>query len=186
MDVITSKNVLLGNRWKLPAAILWQKQSPGLCHGAQLEPQLKQPPSIFLLLFFFFALNFSLSSPPVTPNPPPSFFPTGLWAPLAELLVPSSPLRWRGAGHWSGAWAGATIPHRRRKSGTAGTSTKCRWWCATSWSPATSVWSCWPHRRWALPCSSSSIIVRLLIWSTQLNCLHCTAFHCNVRVTVWQ
>ena len=54
MDVIISKNVLLGNRWKLAAANLWQKQSPGPQHGAQLEPQLKyQPLRIFFASYFF-------------------------------------------------------------------------------------------------------------------------------------
>ena len=54
MDVIISKNVLLGSRWKLAAAILRQKQSPGLRQGAQLEPQLKhQPLRIFFCLLFY-------------------------------------------------------------------------------------------------------------------------------------
>lgn len=97
----------------------------------------------------------------LSPHPrPPSFFPTGLWAPLGALPVPSLPPPWRGGGRWSGAWAGASTRHRRCRSGTAGTSTKCRWWCATSWSPATSAWSCWPRPRWASPCCCSSITVR--------------------------
>lgn len=124
---------------------------------------------------FAFCLPLSPSS---APTPPPSFFPTGLWAPHAALLVPSSPPPWRGGGHWSGAWVGATIPRRRHWSRTAGISTRCPWWCDTSWSPATSVWSCWPHPLWASPCSCSSTTVRWYNRNSQLFCLLCTRLYC--------
>lgn len=160
MDVIFCENELLTDCWK-PDANLWHQQSPGQSCGAQLEPQLN-PPTItdHLYLLFFFSSSTLLSSP--------SFFPTGLWAPLVALLAPVSPPLWRGGGQWSGAWVGATTPHPRRQSGSAGTSTRCRWWCVTSWSPATSAWSCWPHLRWDSPSSCSSTIVRWWILTTNL------------------
>lgn len=154
MDVIICKNVPFAKRWKLSAAILRENQSPGPRHGARLEPQLKHSS-----ITHRFCVLFSLSTP-LALTPPPSFFPTGPWAPLGALLVPSSPPPWRGGGPWSGAWAGATTPRHQFRSGTAGTSTKCHSWYATSWSPATSVWSYWPRLRWASPCCCSSTTVR--------------------------
>lgn len=125
--------------------------------------------------FLLFIFSSSSSSALI---PPPSFFPTGLWAPLVALLVPSSPPPWRGGGHWSGAWVGATILHHHHRSGTAGTSTRCPWWCATSWSPATSVWFYWPHLHWALLCSCSSTTVRWFKLYTQL-------YYCTLRFLLY-
>lgn len=97
MDVIISKNVLLGNRWKLAAAILWQKQSPGPHHGAQLEPQLKHQPLRIFFAFYSFLIfilcpyptaiifsNGSLGTPRRPPRP-----------------VLSSTLEGRGSLEWS-------------------------------------------------------------------------------------
>lgn len=171
MDVIFSKYALLGNSWKLVGASLSRKHLPR--HGAQLEPQLKHQP-LHVFLPFYFTFIFILCH---FAQPPP-FFPTGLWAPLAALLVPSSPPPWRGGGHWSGPWVGATIPRHRHKSRTAGTSTRCPWWYDISWSRATSVWSCWQRLHWDSPfsCSSTTVCWFNSKYTTLLSC--CFSCHC--------
>lgn len=73
-------------------------------------------------------------------------------------LVSPSPDRVWGAG-WAVANTQSPSP-----SGTGCISTKCHWWFATLWSPATSAWFCWPPPHSALLCSSFWTTVGVCVW----------------------